>query len=173
MTDSADNDYYYAHDHLYSPAALVNSAGTVVERYEYDAYGDCNVLNANFADDADGISDYSNPYLFTGRRLDILDTGSLKIQYNRNRYYDSYTARWLTNDPLGITPNPQKPNTFDIKSQYTDGMSLSKNMSSNAAKVTDSRIDIFLSRVAIYQDDCWYWTGGKNLKACGLDVLPV
>jgi len=38
--------------------------------------------------------------LFTGRRVDILDSGSLKIQYNRNRYYDYYTGRWLTEDPL-------------------------------------------------------------------------
>jgi len=45
--------------------------------------------------------------LFTGRELDILDSGSLKIQYNRNRYYDSYTGRWTTQDPLGIDPNPK------------------------------------------------------------------
>jgi YD repeat-containing protein len=44
MTDSGSNDYYYAHDHLFSPAALIDDNGTVVERYEYDAYGDCNVL---------------------------------------------------------------------------------------------------------------------------------
>jgi hypothetical protein len=30
--------------------------------------------------------------LFTGRQVDILDANSLKIQYNRNRYYDSYTG---------------------------------------------------------------------------------
>jgi len=46
--------------------------------------------------------------LFTGRRVDILDNSSLKIQYNRNRYYDYYTGRWLTHDTLG----------------YVDGMSL-------------------------------------------------
>jgi len=27
---------YYVHDHLYSPVALTNSAGSVEERYEYD-----------------------------------------------------------------------------------------------------------------------------------------
>jgi RHS repeat-associated protein len=32
--------------------------------------------------------------------MDYLDSGSLKIQYNRNRYYDYYTGRWLTQDPL-------------------------------------------------------------------------
>ena len=41
--------------------------------------------------------------MFTGRRVDILDSGSLKIQYNRNRYYDYYTGRWLTHDPLDYT----------------------------------------------------------------------
>jgi len=40
--------------------------------------------------------------------VDILDNGSLKLQYNRNRYYDQYTGRWLTQDPLG----------------YVDGMNL-------------------------------------------------
>ena len=72
------NDYYYAHDHLYSPAALIDSSGTVLERYEYDAYGNCSILEPNFAPDPDGKSDYGNPYLFTGRRLDILDNSSLK-----------------------------------------------------------------------------------------------
>jgi RHS repeat-associated protein len=40
--------------------------------------------------------------------VDILDSGSLKIQYNRNRYYDYYSGRWLTHDPL----------------EYVDGMNL-------------------------------------------------
>jgi len=42
MTDGDANDYYYVHDHLYSPVALVSSGGNVVERYEYDAYGNWN-----------------------------------------------------------------------------------------------------------------------------------
>ncbi len=93
---------YYVHDHLYSPVALVYWSGsTINERYEYDAYGNCHVLEPNFAPDPDGLTDYSNPCLFTGRRVDILDNSSLEIQYNRNRYYDQYTGRWLTHDPLG------------------------------------------------------------------------
>jgi len=72
----------------------------------------------------DGISDYGNPYFFTGRRLDILDTASLKIMYYRNRYYDPETGRLLTPDPLGITPNPQFPNVFNIIRQSSDGINL-------------------------------------------------
>jgi len=52
---------------------LNKNTGNIKERYEYDAYGNCNILEPNFADDEDGISDYNNPYLFTGRRVDFLD----------------------------------------------------------------------------------------------------
>jgi len=120
---AGENDYYYAHDHLYSLAVLADSSGTVIERYEYDAYGKPTIWNAGLTTERDS-SNYGNPYLFTGRRVDILDSGSLKIQYNRNRYYDYYTGRWLTHDPLGITPNPQRPNKFNMIEQYKDGLSL-------------------------------------------------
>ena len=128
---------FYVHDHLYSPAALTSCMGTVLERYEYDAYGNCYILEPNFADDPDGKSDYENPYLFTGRRVDILDSGSLKIQYNRNRYYDYYTGRFATHDPLGIVPNAQHPNKFDIIGQYTDEMNLYEYANSNPVLGTD------------------------------------
>jgi len=115
---------FYVHDHLYSPVALINYNCQPLERYEYDAYGNCHVLEPNFAPDPDGISNYGNPYLCTASSLDILDNGSLKLQYNRNRYYDQYTGRWFTNDPLGITPNAQWPNRFDAATQYHDGLNL-------------------------------------------------
>ena len=122
MTDNSNDDYYYLHDHLYSPVALLDDDGDVVERYEYDAYGACRILDDEY--DPRSSTQYANPYLFTGRGLDILDTGSLTIQYNRNRYYDPETGRWLTHDLLGITPNPPKPNFFDVTGQYKDGMNL-------------------------------------------------
>ena len=92
---------WYVHDHLYSPVALVDYLGNVKERYEYDAYGNCDILEPNFADDEDGKSDYGNVYYFTGRRVDFLNGGNLTLQYNRNRYYEYYTGRWMTHDPLG------------------------------------------------------------------------
>jgi len=55
---------------------------------------------------------FTNPYYFTGRRVDFLDNGSLTLQYNRHRYHDYYTGRWTTHDPLGITPNGRRPNRF-------------------------------------------------------------
>ena len=41
-------NFYYGHDHLYSPAVLYGPTGTAVERYEYDAYGSVQILTANY-----------------------------------------------------------------------------------------------------------------------------
>jgi len=94
---------------------------TVLERYEYDAYGNPTIWNADFTTER-ANSNYGNPYLFTGRRADYLDSGSLKIQYNRNRYYDYYSGRWLTHDLLG----------------HIDGMNLYEYVLSNPILWTDS-----------------------------------
>jgi len=138
LMDDGSSDYYYLHNHLYSSVALTDSSGTVVERYEYDVYGKFHVLDPNFSDDADNTSDFENPYLFTGRRVDILDNSSLTIQYNRNRYYSPQMGRWLTPEPLGITPNPQKPNRWGIRGQYIDGISLYQYITSNPLCRTDA-----------------------------------
>jgi len=110
--------YYYIHDHLYSPAALVDaSTGTVLERYEYDVYGEPTIRDTEYEPRA--TSQYGNAYFFTGRRLDLLDGGNLKLQYNRNRYYDYYIGRWFTHDPRGITPAPSKTREFDVSRQIS------------------------------------------------------
>jgi len=128
---------YYVHDHLYSPVVLINGSGSDIERYEYDAYGNPHILNADFSDDADGLSDYDNPYYFTGRRVDFLDNGNLVLQYNRHRYYDYYTGRWLTHDPLGIITSGGKANTFNVASQYRNGLNLYSYLRGNPFSSTD------------------------------------
>ncbi|MCK4887961.1 MAG: hypothetical protein KAS96_11285, partial [Planctomycetes bacterium] len=116
---------YCVHDHLYSVVAITSTTGIVLERYEYDAYGQPTFYNADFSTSySTSQLSAETPYLFTGRRVDILDAGSLKLQYNRNRYYSYSLGRWLTQDPLGITPNPQFPNEFYIIDQYEDGSNI-------------------------------------------------
>ncbi|MBD3350578.1 MAG: hypothetical protein GF364_03730 [Candidatus Lokiarchaeota archaeon] len=112
-----DGDYYYGHDHLYSPVVLFDAAGDVAERVEYDAYGSVRIFTDG---DQDGVwfddpddpvyasSQIGNPYLFTGRRLDIMDSGSLKIYHYRARAYDPETGRFMQRDPMS----------------YIDGMNL-------------------------------------------------
>lgn len=89
---------YYHTNQLYSVTALTNQVGAVVERYRYDPYGAVTILAP------DGVtpksaSAASNPWMFTGRRLDR-ETGLL---YYRTRYYDSTLGRFLSRDPIGYT----------------------------------------------------------------------
>jgi len=149
------NDYYYAHDHLYSPAALIDSSGTVLERYEYDAYGNCIILEPNFAPDPDGKSDYGNPYLFTGRELDVLDNGNLKIYNYRYRSYDTLIGRFLQHDQLGINPSGGIENPFWIISQYEDGANLYEFVQSNPAIFRDP---LGLLRIKLADFD---WDSGR------------
>ena len=59
-------DKYYLHDHLYSPVALTDSAGAIVERYEYDAYGKATVWDSTLQN-VRTSTNYGNHILFTGR----------------------------------------------------------------------------------------------------------
>ena len=80
---------FYIHDHLYSPVALTDYSGSVLERCEYDAYGNPTIWNADFTTERDS-SNYGNPYLFTGRR-----TGR-KIRTNKNKSQRRRTQRLVS-----------------------------------------------------------------------------
>ncbi len=67
--------------------SLTDSSGTVDATYRYDAYGNLVATTGTVP----------NPYRFTGREYDTA-TG---FQYNRARYYDPVTGRFLTPDPAG------------------------------------------------------------------------
>lgn len=68
--------------------SLTGSAGTVVNAYEYDAYG-------RFETVLEGVA---NPYTYTGREFDT-ESG---LYYYRARYYDTQTGRFLSEDPIGF-----------------------------------------------------------------------
>jgi len=137
--DGSDSEwYFYAHDHLYSPAVLMDDNADILERYEYDAYGNVHVLDADFTDDADGFSDYDNTIYFTGRRMDTLDNGDLDVYYYRHRYYDDYTGRFFMHDPLGMNPAGGRFNAFNISSQYQDGLNLYEYARDNPTGQLDS-----------------------------------
>lgn len=127
---NADSDFgdtnevvYYQANTLFSIYALSDLTGSVVERYRYDAYGGCTVLDADGSADADGLSDVKNPYTFTARRLDQ-ETGLMQYRW---RCYCPAIGRFigpdlrrplawnlfvfvgskpcLLADPLGLAPN--------------------------------------------------------------------
>lgn len=79
----------YGHDHLYSPAALFSSGGTVSVQYEYDVYGRLRPYSAAWG----GLpwlawQVLGNYSAFTRRELDRVEnseTGILEIMYYRAR----------------------------------------------------------------------------------------
>ena len=93
LPETRETRFYYLHDALGSVVGLVGGRfqrESDREFYLYDVYGA-----------SSDVSEAQNPYLFTGRRLDILDSGSLKIYHYRARAYDPQTGRFLQPDPIG------------------------------------------------------------------------
>ncbi|KPK76162.1 MAG: hypothetical protein AMJ79_07935 [Phycisphaerae bacterium SM23_30] len=140
----------------------------VLERYEYDAYGKPALWDAGFTSER-STSNYDNPYLFTGRRVDVLDDGDLKLQYSRNRYYDYHTGRWLTHDPWGITQNVLNPDGFSMLRQYRHGLSLYQYVGSRTVKYKDP--------YGCYDDEGEWRNGDEpgecEEKVCGPDITKV
>jgi RHS repeat-associated protein len=116
---------------------------------------------------------FTNPYYFTGRRLDVLDDGDLTLQHNRLRHYDYYAARWLSEDPFG----------------YLDGLNLYEYVLSNpiiwvdayglccrnkctAGKVEFKTMDTVITPYHVRPS----WKGairGTKAASLGLDVATI
>lgn len=86
--------YFYHKNHLGSVVALTDGSGNLVERYEYDPYGQPLFFDAN--DNALEQSVAGNAILFTGRDLDV-ETG---LYYYRARSMYYKIGRFMQNDPL-------------------------------------------------------------------------
>jgi len=85
--------YFYHFDGLGSVVALSN--GDIVERYEYDVFGDVTITDSN--NSVVSVSSVANPYMFTGRRYDS-ETG---LYYYRARDYSPEIGQFLQTDPIG------------------------------------------------------------------------
>lgn len=90
------NTYYPIKDHQNTVIALADDSGSVVESYEYDAYGSTKVFDATGIELSE--SAVGNRYCFQGREIDW-DTG---LYYFRARWYNPDTGRWLSKDPIGL-----------------------------------------------------------------------
>ncbi len=88
------NTYYYHKNHLGSVVALTDGNGNLVERYEYDPYGQPLFFDAN--DNALSQSAVGNSILFTGRDYDA-ETG---LYYYRARTMHPGLGRFMQHDPL-------------------------------------------------------------------------
>jgi len=81
--------YFYHFDGLGSVTALTDSTGNVVQRYNYDSFGNItNMLDPNFI----------QPFTYTSREYDP-ESG---LYYYRARYYDSKIGRFISEDPIRL-----------------------------------------------------------------------
>ncbi len=104
-TEVEDQRLFYHESAHYSPYALTNVEGVVVEGYQYGAYGDQTVFLpgpngvVDFGGDDEvrinGVSEVGNPYLFTGRRFDP----ETRLYHFRSRYYSAALGRFISRDP--------------------------------------------------------------------------
>ena len=87
------NKYYYHKDHLGSILAITDANGTVVERYEYDPYGNVTIFDARGSILQN--STIGNRYMFSGREYDN-ETG---LYYFRARTMCPTLGRFMQADP--------------------------------------------------------------------------
>ncbi len=92
----------FVQDTNWNVIALLNSDGTVAERYRYDPYGKPTFMNANGTPKTTGI--LNSTYLFQGRRLIEWKNANVNVQtyHFRNREYLPVLGRFLQRDPIGV-----------------------------------------------------------------------
>jgi RHS repeat-associated protein len=79
-------NYYFTRDHLGSVREVMNTAGVMLARYDYDPYGRMTVIAGSFMSDFG----YAGMYYHTVSGLNL----------TLYRAYDSDLGRWLSRDPL-------------------------------------------------------------------------
>ncbi|WP_419686033.1 RHS repeat-associated core domain-containing protein [Burkholderia theae] len=88
--------FYYHCDQIGTPQLLTDDDGDVVWEASYKAWGEAREVIAR-ASKAAGIAP-RNPLRFQGQQVDE-ETG---LAYNRYRYYDPSTGRFVSKDPIGL-----------------------------------------------------------------------
>jgi RHS repeat-associated protein len=68
---------------------VVDNSSVVKDTLVYDGFGNIT---------SETSSSFRGRYVWTGRELDT----ETALQYNRDRYYDSSTGKWMSEDPLGF-----------------------------------------------------------------------
>jgi len=81
--------FYYQLDHLGTPQELTDYSGEIMWSAKYRAYGNLVAID---------VAEIDNPLRFQGQYFDA-ETG---LHYNRHRYYNPGTGRYLTSDPIKL-----------------------------------------------------------------------
>ena len=112
-----DEIAFYQCDHLGTPQELTDCDGQVAWSAQYKAWGQAKQAISGAARKA-GMR---NPIRFQGQYFDE-ETG---LHYNRYRYYDPDTARYLTQDPIGLAGGFNVYSYTRNPTGWTDALGLS------------------------------------------------
>jgi len=89
-----DQRLYVMQDANYNITAIFDNAGTIVERYVYDPFGQVTVLATDWSERA--ASDFAWHYLHQGGRFDATSG----LYHFRHRDYSPTLGRWTSLDPI-------------------------------------------------------------------------
>jgi len=85
---------HYQCDHLGTPQELTDASGEVAWSAHYRAWGEAREVISQ----ATAKAGIANPLRFQGQYFDH-ETG---LHYNRHRYYDPHSGRFVSKDPIGL-----------------------------------------------------------------------
>ncbi len=94
VTCLATNERLYALHDFFNTTGVVNTSGTVLERYGYDAYGISRVMDANFGSRA------NSSYVWEARYGAYHWDGETGLYHVRNRFLHPKLGRWIARDPV-------------------------------------------------------------------------
>ena len=96
LSDGTGSDRQFQHHNtLFSVFAVTDETGNVLERYQYDPYGNQTVMDASFNVLTD--SAIEQEFSYTGQRFDA----EIDLYYYKNRFYSSEQGRFISRDPVG------------------------------------------------------------------------
>ena len=106
--------FYYHLDHLGTPQELTDYSGEIMWSAKYRAYGNLAALD---------VAEIDNPLRFQGQYFDA-ETG---LHYNRHRYYNPGTGRFLTPDPIKLAGGLNSYQYVPNPTGWVDPLGLSTN----------------------------------------------
>lgn len=146
---------FYQCDHLGTPQELTDCEGKVAWSAQYKAWGRAKQAISDAAYKA-GIR---NPIRFQGQYFDE-ETG---LHYNRHRYYDPYSGRFISRDPAGLLGGFNVHSYAPNPIQWVDPLGLAPIWDCKSDKWRDSATGRYRRRpieaVKTGPNQAFFWSG--------------
>ena len=137
---------FYHCDQVGTPQTLSNELGECVWEIKQDTWGIALEIKAS-----DNLLEQTN-FRFQGQYYD----DETELHYNRYRYYEPYSARYVSKDPIGLFGGLNNSSYVSDPNQWIDPMGLQSN------KTLKEKINI---QVIGVQEDARMKTQSKNVRA--------